>query len=184
VLALLLVALALGLSNLAASVGIGVAGAGARARLRVGIVFGLFEAGMPLLGLLLGHSLANSLGHATRWIGAALLVLVGGYEVIRAVRNPGEGGAASVPAAGLTTGRLVIAGLALSVDNLAVGFALGTYHVNVIVAVAVIGATSVTLSLLGLELGDRLGARTVGRGELIGGLVLIGVGIALAAGAL
>ncbi len=69
-LALLLVAASLGLSNFAAAIGIGVAGTDARTRLRVGIVFGLFEAGMPLPGLLPGHGLAGTLGHAARWIGA------------------------------------------------------------------------------------------------------------------
>ena len=47
-----------------------------------------------------------------------------------------------------------------------------------------IGAVSVALSLIGLELGHRLGARTGDWGELTGGLVLIGVGAAIAAGAL
>ena len=40
------------------------------------------------------------------------------------------------------------------------------------------------MSLIGLELEHRLGTRTGGRGELLGGLVLIGVGIAIAAGVL
>jgi len=40
------------------------------------------------------------------------------------------------------------------------------------------------MSLLGLELGNRLSAKTGDRGELLGGLVLIGVGVAIAAGAL
>jgi putative Mn2+ efflux pump MntP len=40
------------------------------------------------------------------------------------------------------------------------------------------------MSLIGLELGNRLGAKTGERGELLGGLVLIGVGIALATGLL
>src|SRR6202035_4122577 len=50
--ALLLVGASLGLSNFAASVGIGVGGVDARARLRVGIIFGIFETAMPILGLL------------------------------------------------------------------------------------------------------------------------------------
>ena len=53
-----------------------------------------------------------------------------------------------------------------------------------VVAAVVIGAVSVTFSVLGLEIGDRLGARTGDRGELLGGTVLIGVDIALAAGVL
>ena len=39
-------------------------------------------------------------------------------------------------------------------------------------------------SLAGLELGDRLGTKVGERGELIGGLVLIAVGIAIASGIL
>ena len=48
----------------------------------------------------------------------------------------------------------------------------------------IIGAVSVTLSLAGLEPGDRLGTNVGERGELIGGLVLIAVGIAVANGIL
>jgi putative Mn2+ efflux pump MntP len=185
VLAVLLVALSLGLSNFAASVGIGVTGVSARTRLRVGVIFGLFETGMPILGLLLGHSLTRTLGHAAHWTGAALLIATGVYTLIQTVRsrrardNEDQGAAASQH-----TGQLLITGLALSIDNLAVGFALGTYHVSLLLAAVVIGAVSVALSLVGLELGSRLGAQTGERGELIGGLVLIGVGIAIAAGAL
>ena len=60
-LALLLVAVSLGLSNFAASIGIGVSGVDARTRLRVGVIFGVFESVMPILGLLAGRSLAGTL---------------------------------------------------------------------------------------------------------------------------
>jgi len=184
-LALLLVALSLGLSNFAASVGIGVNGIDPRARLRVGVIFGIFETGMPILGLLLGRSLASALGRAAHWIGAALLIATGIYAVVQAIRSKGgPDGKAPATRAGQQTGRLLITGAALSIDNLAVGFALSTFHVNLAVATVVIGAVSISLSLLGLELGSRLGTRTGDRGELIGGLVLIGVGTAIAAGVL
>ena len=52
--ALLLLAVALGLDNLAASIGFGVGATGrigGATRLRIAVVFGLFEAGMPVLGL-------------------------------------------------------------------------------------------------------------------------------------
>lgn len=172
-LALLLVALSLGLSNFAASVGIGVSGIDSRARLRVGVIFGIFETGMPILGLLLGRSLASPLGHAAHWIGAALLIATGIYAVVQAIRsNEIQDGKAPAAPAGQRTGRLLITGAALSIDNLAVGFALGTFHVNLALTAVVIGAVSISLSLLGLELGSRLGTRTGDRGELIGGLVL------------
>jgi manganese efflux pump family protein len=186
--ALLLVAVSLGLSNFAAAVGIGVTGIDARTRLRVGLIFGFFETVMPILGLLLGRGLAADLGHAARWIGAGLLIATGIYALVQAVRGAGrqpdedQPDEDQVAPAGQHTGRMLITGLALSIDNLAVGFALGAYRVNVVVAAVVIGVVSVTLSLLGLELGGRIGIRAGDRGELVGGIVLIGVGIAIAAG--
>jgi manganese efflux pump family protein len=179
VLALLLVALALGLSNFAAAIGIGIAGISAPTRLRVGIIFGLFEAGMPIAGLALGRGLAKTLGGTAHWIGAGLLIATGAWALVQAIRADPHPG----PAAGdQRTGRLIVTGLALSIDNLAVGFALGTYHVGLAAAAAIIGAVSVALSLIGLELGAKIGTKTGKRGELLGGLVLIAVGAAIAAG--
>jgi putative Mn2+ efflux pump MntP len=68
----------------------------------------------------------------------------------------------------LRTGHLLVTGIALSIDNLAIGFALGAYHVDLAAAALIVGAVSVTLSLIGLELGDRLGTRPAGGGELLG----------------
>jgi len=181
-----LVGVSLGLSNFAASIGIGIAGIDAGTRLRIGVVFGLFETGMPILGLALGRGLARTLGHAGHWAGAVLLVAMGAYAVIQSARShrQGNGDHEAEGAMARHTGRLVLTGAALSIDNLAVGFALGTYHVSFLVAAVVIGALSVSLSLIGLELGGRLGARTGRGGEILGGIVLIGVGIAIAAGIL
>ena len=140
---------------------------------------------MPILGLLLGHSLPHPMGSAAHWIGAALLIATGGYAVLQAIR--GQAREEHRPAVGanqLRTAQLLVTGIALSIDNLAVGFALGAYHVNLAAAAVIIGAVSVTLSLAGLELGDRLGTKVGERGELIGGLVLIAVGIAIASGIL
>jgi putative Mn2+ efflux pump MntP len=80
--------------------------------------------------------------------------------------------------------RLIILAVALSIDNLAIGFALGTSHVNVVVAAVVIGVVSVGLTLIGLELGRRLGSRLGRWGERAGGLILIAVGVTIAAGVL
>jgi manganese efflux pump family protein len=177
--ALILVALSLGLSNFAAAIGIGVSGATARTWLRVGIIFGAFEAGMPVAGLALGRGLAGALGGAARWVSAGLLIATGAWALAQAIRADGE---ADAPAGSQGTGRLIVTGLALSIDNLAVGFALGAFRVSLPVAIAVIGSVSIALSLVGLELGARIGARAGQRGELLGGLVLIAVGAAIAAG--
>jgi putative Mn2+ efflux pump MntP len=183
VLALVLVALSLGLSNFAAAIGIGVAGASTRTRVRVGFAFGIFEAGMPVLGLALGRGLATSLGHDAHWAGGGLLLATGAYGLVQGLR-PRPEAAGPPPGQQQKLGRLLLTGAALSIDNLAVGFALGTYHVSLPIAAAVIGTVSVAMSLAGLELGARIGARAGQRGELIGALVLIGVGAAIGTGTL
>jgi manganese efflux pump family protein len=180
VLALLLVALSLGLSNFAAAVGIGVTGVNARVRLRVGVIFGVFEAGMPVLGLLAGRGLAGVLGQASQWVGGGVLIATGGYALVQARRNPPRATIPSSPG----PARLMASGLALSIDNLAIGFALGTYRVPFALAVAVIAVVSVTLSLTGLELGAGIGRKAGQWGEVLGGVILVAVGAAIAAGAL
>jgi len=184
-LALLLVAASVGMSNFAAAIGIGVSGVDARTRLRVGLIFGAFESGMPLLGLVLGEQVADPLGHAARWIAAGLLIAVGAYGVVTALRGRRDRTAHQHGApASFGYPRLLMSGLALSLDNLVVGFALGTYSNSIVTSAVVIGVVSVVLSLIGLELGARLGRWAGERGEQLAGVVLISVGIAIAAGAL
>jgi putative Mn2+ efflux pump MntP len=185
-LALLLVAASVGLSNFAGAIAIGAGGVDLATRLRVGLVFGIFESGMPVVGLLIGDRIAGQLGAATRWLGAALLVGVGLYGVISSLRR----GRASEDVAGENarhhtgSGRLLLTGLALSIDNLVVGFAIGTNQTGILVGAAVIGAVSVALALIGLELGARIGSWAPRRGEQIGGVILISVGFAIATGTL
>lgn len=177
---LLLVSVSVGLSNFAGSIGIGLAGIDARTRLRVGIAFGIFEAGMPLLGLVIGHALAGSLGHLGRYIGAAMLVLTGAWTIYQG-RGTEKAAKANVA---MSTRTLAVTAIALSIDNLVVGFALGVYHVNLVLAAVVMGIVSVAMSLLGLELGARAGERIEGWAEELGGGVLILVGVLLAVGVL
>lgn len=171
---LLLVALSVGLSNFAAAVGLSLSGVDRALRIRVVLLFGVFEAGMPVIGLVLGHGLAGTLGSASRWIGGGLLVATGVWTALRQTPAGAKPG----------TGQLVVAAAALSVDNLVVGFALGTLAVSLPEAAGVIAGVSVALSLVGLEIGARLGSRVERWSEEIGGGVLVAVGAVIMAGLL
>jgi putative Mn2+ efflux pump MntP len=198
ILSLLLVALSVGLSNFAGAVGIGLSGVDRRTRLRVGVAFGLFEALMPVLGLLIGHDLAARLGGYSGYVGGLLLILTGVYTIWQGRReheevergNAGgrtplrEGRAKPSPRTPPRAPNLVMTAFALSIDNLVVGFALGVYNVSVFEAAVVMGVVSVLLSLLGLELGSRLGKRVEAWSEELGGGVLVLIGLALAFGLL
>jgi manganese efflux pump family protein len=187
VFAVALLAVAVGLSNFAAAIGIGVSGVSRRMRVRVAVVFGVFEAGMPVAGLVLGHSLAAGLGQAARWLGAAALIIVGAAGLGQAWRsrrrNAGGESDGGAEVRSWRTGRVLVSGLALSGDNLAAGFVLGAYRTPLAVAAVVFGLVSVAMSLAGLELGARLGSVTGDRSELIASAMLIAVGVAIAAGA-
>jgi len=169
-----LVSFSVGLSNFAGAIGIGLSGVDARTRLRVGIAFGLFEAGMPLLGLLLGRQLAGGLGNAGRYLGAYTI-----YHARRMTRPEEEQKQSE-----LDRRRLLVMAAALSLDNLVVGFALGVFQLPIVLAAVVMGAVSVLMSLAGLELGSRLGAKVEEWAEEIGGAVLVLVGVGLATGLL
>lgn len=176
---LVLVGLAVGLSNFAASIGIGLSGVDAKLRVRVGVVFGAFEAAMPVVGLLVGHRLAHTLGSASPYLGGGLLIAAGVYTVIQARRGGSELGSI-----GARPALLIFTGAALGIDNLVVGFALGTQKVSIVLTAVVIAVVSVAMSLVGLELGDRLGGAVEKWSQEIGGIVLIFVGAAIAAGLL
>jgi manganese efflux pump family protein len=175
------VSLSVGLSNFAGSIGIGLSGIDARTRLRVGIAFGLFEGLMPVVGLFIGQAVAGSIGNYGRLLGAVLLVLTGGYTIWQG-RRTGEVERQEERGAALDNRQLLVLGIALSVDNLVVGFALGVYHISIVLAAITMAVVSVGLSLLGLELGSRLGSKVGEYSEEAGGVVLILVGIAIGVG--
>jgi manganese efflux pump family protein len=184
VLAILLVAVSVGLDNFAAAIGIGLSGLDAKLRVQVALVFGVFEGGMPIVGLLIGRSLTHVLGDHAHVIGGVILALTGLYSIVTSAKERRAGHEPSPERHRGGLGHLIVVGAALSIDNLIVGFALGTYHVSLALAALVIAVVSVAMSLVGLELGRRLGTRVGEYGELLGGAVLVLVGALIGFGAL
>ena len=131
---------------------------------------------MPAAGMLIGTGLAGPLGSAARWAGAGILFLTAVWGLIEALR-----GGEDVPQ--LWEGwRLLVSGAALSLDDLAVGLALGTVRYPIVLAVTLFGVMSFVMSIVGLKLGGRLGAATGEHGEVVGAIVLIGIAAAMAMG--
>ena len=175
-----LVSFSVGLSNFAGAIGIGLSGIDVKTRIRVGLAFGFFEALMPALGLLLGHQVAWLFGGYGKYVGGAILILTGGYTIFqeRFIKKD------QTQHTEMTARSLLITALALSIDNLAVGFALAVYPVDVWLAAVTFGVVSIVMSLVGLEVGHFLGKRAAEWSEEIGGGVLILVGVAIGLGVL
>ncbi|MGO9856593.1 MAG: manganese efflux pump MntP family protein [Acidimicrobiales bacterium] len=128
-LALLLVALSVGLDNYGAAAALGISGAGSHGRLKVAAAFGAFEAAMPLFGLFLGHTVAKGLGDHGDLVAGVVLCMAGLFALVQDLRGRGSKNVAP-PHRPPGFGRLVVLAAALSIDNLAVGFALGASHVK------------------------------------------------------
>ena len=175
--ALLFASVAVGMGNFAASVGIGVSGVDRATRIRVGLVFGLFESGMPLIGLLIGGGLAHVIGGTGRYIGMGLLIATGLWTFWQTR----SGGDEEESVSSTSTAALLLTGLALSIDNLVVGFSLGVQHINLVEALVTFAVVSVTLALIGLEFGKQLGARIEVAGDYLSAGVLVLVGILVGA---
>lgn len=90
--------------------------------------------------------------------------------------------ATTTPRRSGTGGRLLVSGAALSHDDFAVGLALGALAVPIVAAVITFGIFSAVLTLIGLELGAKLGLVTGERGEIVAGILLLCLAGAMAAG--
>src|SRR6202453_3579753 len=174
--ALLVVAIALGLNNFGAAIAIGVSGVNRRTEIKVATVFGLCDVVMPATGMLIGTGLAGPLGSAARWAGAGTLFVTAVWGLIEALR-----GGDDAPRA-WHGWRLLVSGAALSLDDLAVGLALGTVRYPIVLAVTLFGFMSFAMSIIGLKLGGKLGAAAGEHGEVVGAIVLIGIAGAMAMG--
>ena len=174
--ALLVVAVALGLNNFGAAIAIGVSGVDRRTEIKVATVFGLCDVVMPATGMLIGTGLAGPLGSAARWAGAGILFVTAVWGLIEALR-----GGDDTPRA-WHGWRLLVSGAALSLDDLAVGLALGTVRYPIVLAVTLFGFMSFVMSIIGLKLGGKLGTAAGEHGEVVGAIVLIGIAGAMAMG--
>src|SRR5665213_3481175 len=108
--------MSVGLDNFAAATALGVSGVDRKLRLRVGMIFGIFEGVMPVVGLLIGRSLAHDLGGTAKPIAGTLLGLAGAYAIVTQLL--GDRGEAEKPE--LNIRHLVLIGGALSIDNLVI----------------------------------------------------------------
>jgi putative Mn2+ efflux pump MntP len=131
---------------------------------------------MPILGFLAGGLIGRALGDVADYAAAAVLAGAG-LLMLRDGDSENVDGLAQ-RMRGLAA---VSVGLGVSVDELAIGLAIGLLGLPVLVVALLIGAQAVVASQLGLRLGARLSARLRDRaGQLAGGLLItLGVGLAL-----
>ena len=111
----------------------------------IALLFGGFQAAMPLLGWVLGRQFESYITSIDHWIAFLLLGYIGGKMLWDALHEE-----ESSPASGRFDLReLVMLAVATSIDALAVGITFAFLQVSILPAAGLIGCTTFSLSLAG-----------------------------------
>ena len=172
---ILLIAVGLAMDAFAVSLGIGTAQRAntPRAKFRLAFHFGLFQGLMTFLGWLAGSTVALLIAQVDHWVALALLGWVG-FNLIRSGLSADRETYTADPSRGQT---LMVLSVATSIDAFAVGMSAGMLKIPIVESSATITVVTFALSLAGLLAGNRLGQKFGKRMEVVGGLILIGIGI-------
>jgi len=168
--------LSLGLDTLAIAIGLGLSGLPRAQWRRVGLTFAFFEGAMPIVGVVVGSRLSHAAGQWAGYGAAVLLILIGAREIRESLSDSDDDDDKPPSVEG---GTLLLTGLSVSLDELAVGFSLGVLRVPVGPALGFIALQAFALTFIGLSWGTRIGKRLGEKAELLGGIVLALLGLAL-----
>ena len=177
---LVLLALALAADAFSVGIAVGLTHRAPRQVFRLCFHFGLFQAGMALLGALLSRLAADLVAAQVGWIAFLLLELIGLNMLHEAWRGGEvERRRAHDRTRGLS---LIVLSLATSIDALGAGVPLGLGNADLVLAVTLIGAAAALLTLAGMRFGRAIQGVAGRKAEYIGGLVLVALGLRMLLG--
>ena len=137
----------------------------------VGLYFGVFQAGMVLIGDLLGNSFEEFIKNIDHWVAFVLLVCIG-INMIREVFQKEESYNDDV-----SFKTMIVLAIATSIDALAIGITFAFLNVNLVLAISLIGIITFILSVFGTKIGNRFGDKYEKKAEFLGGVILVLLGI-------
>ncbi len=138
----------------------------------IGLYFGGFQAGMPLIGYILGSQFKDAITSFDHWIAFILLAVIGGNMIHESMSREVECVDCS-----LAFGNMVMLAVATSIDALAVGVTFAFLKVQIVPAVSFIGVITFVLSVIGVKVGNVFGIKYKAKAELAGGVILVLMGI-------
>lgn len=138
--------------------------------LTVGLTFGVAQAVMPLIGSLIGLAVLGWISAFDHWVVLGLLGFLGLRMIVQAF----DTGAQTSPLTGWALGA---AAVATSVDALAAGITLPALGLPILGSAIVIGLVTAVLCFIGVRIGALVGARAGRAADVLGGLILIGIGL-------
>jgi len=170
---LLILAIALAMDSVAVSIAIGskykdllVSKA-----LFTAAVFGFFQGAMPIAGYFIGISFAQYVQAFDHWIAFFLLSGLGAKMIYEAYQNEFDDEVTN-----LTNKTLITLGIATSIDAMAIGVTFAFLQTDIYTAASVIGLVTFVLCVAAIYIGKKLGSFLESKAEMLGGLILIGLG--------
>ncbi|MBN1763431.1 MAG: manganese efflux pump [Methanomicrobia archaeon] len=172
---ILLIAIGLAMDALAVSITSGLTINDLRLRnaATIALFFGSFQAVMPLLGWFGGVSARAVITDIDHWIAFGLLCLIGCKMIYESTRLDSDDKKMNPQDLHV----LVLLAIATSIDALAVGISFAFLQMAIITPAIIIGVTTFALSFLGVYLGNVSGHFFEKKIEVLGGLILIGIGL-------
>lgn len=146
----------------------------------VGLYFGIFQAGMPLIGYIVGAQFQDKITAFDHWIAFILLGIIGFNMIKESLSKECEEEAGSEiceNAKSLNFRNMSVLAIATSIDALAVGVSFAFLKIDIIPAVSFIGIITFTLSIIGVKIGNIFGVKYKSKAELTGGIILIFMGL-------
>ena len=142
----------------------------------VGMYFGGFQAGMPLIGYFLGLQFKDYIMSIDHWIAFILLVYLGIKMIQEALSKDDDIEPIQSEKELLSFKNMSILAIATSIDALAVGITLAFLQVDIVPAVTFIGIITFVLSMVGVKIGNVFGTKYKSKAEFVGGAILILMG--------
>lgn len=141
-----------------------------------GLTFGLFQAAMPLIGFFLGLSFMKYIKPVDHWVAFILLGGIGLNMIIGVLKKEEE---EACPVSPFTVKNILIQGVATSIDALAVGIGFSgelAGYGEAFLTVGIIGLSTFAISTAGVYIGKLFGGFLREKAQILGGLILIGIG--------
>ncbi len=139
--------------------------------LRISLMFGLFQAMMPVLGWLIGAVFSHHLKNLENFVAAGIFFIIGGKMILEGVFIKEEKNH------DYTSLKVIfLFAVATSIDAFAVGVSFSLFNVNILEPVLIIGFITFATSFLGVYLGNATGRIFGDRIGIAGGVVLVLLG--------
>lgn len=173
-----LIALGLSMDAFAVSMckGLGMKKLNLRHAFLIALLFGAFQAAMPLVGWFLGTRFERYIRSVGHWLAFGLLSYIGAKMLMDGLRGK-DISAESRTESRIEMKELLVLAFATSVDALATGITLAVLKTPILPSVLLIGAVTLILCMAGVAIGYRFGSKYERAAQILGGSVLIVIGL-------